>query len=514
MLKHIAFYIALLISSSVLANTHTTDYWEGCGVSPTEARSALAQNIMVKVDVSFSAKETSSLFDGDETVSSDFKSSNEQTSTMFLNDVESYKNENNEYCAKVNKEKLHTFAKAKYKNLNIDYKIASLNIDDVKIKAKTLDNWLISLKFLKGLTEVFSDLKVEKINDKVKDLQNIRKKLFLQNIIITKTGSMKGNFKLTVDNKRESFAKKIYLEAGKTHTYSVDGENICKYTDTFILDKEKDLELSVNVNNQAYPKFTISANKPKDIQFFFDGNSAKLGSEIIVNRCSGTLSYSLVYAHGLPKSNGNEVTLKAGLEYDKSYTFRSYKEIEHLSNLAKYLNNGRRIEIGYGYRSIPDTDKSENYEDSLDTIKISVINYKNWLRHGVNIAYSTVDGEYLEPQSYGFDITYLAAFQLTTFGVNDTSLTLFNTFALVPYAGFELGLGTLNMYDSEKKKANREFDPEDEGSTAFIHDYVIAKGVVGLDIVFSQQIAFGFKYSKEMNLLESNNFAAYISLSL
>ena len=514
MLKHIAFYTALFISSSVMANSVTPDYWQGCGTSPAEAKSALAQNIMVKVDVKLSSKETSSLFDGEETVSSDFQSSNEQASTMFLNDVDSFKNKDNEYCAKVNKEKLHIFTKEKHKNLNRDYKISSLNIDDVKIKAKTIDNWLVSLKFLKGLTEVFSDLKVEKINDKVKDLENIRKKLFLQNIIITKVGSMKGDFRLTVDNKRQSFAKKIYLEAGKLHTYSVDGANICKFTDTFTLFKENDLELSVDVDKQAYPTFTISANKSKGTVFIFDGKKRKLGTENIVKRCSGTLSYHIEYSDGLPKSVGDEVTLKAGLKYDNSYSFRSKKEIAYLSNLAKNFNSGKRVEIGYGYRAIPQNDENKEFESSLETVKISIIKYKDWLRHGVNIAYSTVDGKYLDPQSYGVDVTYLAAFQLTTFGMDDSSFTLFNTFALVPYFGVEVGLGTLKMYNKKEDTSTRDFNKNDESSSEFIHNYVIAKGVVGLDIVFSKQIAFGLKYSKEINLLKSNNFSAYISLSL
>ncbi|MEA3227604.1 MAG: hypothetical protein U9P38_00875, partial [Campylobacterota bacterium] len=322
MLKNILFSLSLLTATSGVVYGQSSEYWEGCGISPEKAKSALAQNIMVKVESSFTLKEKSSFFKGFESTSSESKSSDKQTSTMFLNDVESYKNGNNEFCAKVNKKKLHTFAKNKHRNLNTDYKISSLNIDDVRLKAKTIDSWLISLSFLKGLTEVFSDLKVEKINDRVKDLQNIRKKLYLQSVTINKTGAMKGHFTLKVDNKERNFSKKIYLEADKEHTYSVDGHNICKFTDTFTLAKDEDSELSVDVDDQSYPTFTISANKPKDIKFFFNGEEAKLGSAIEVPKCSGTLSYSLTYEQGLPKSNGDEVALEAGLEYDRSYSFQ------------------------------------------------------------------------------------------------------------------------------------------------------------------------------------------------
>ncbi|SFV75598.1 hypothetical protein MNB_SM-3-1013 [hydrothermal vent metagenome] len=511
MLKKIAFYTVLFLSTSMMANSTTTNYWQGCGASPAEAKSALAQNIMVKVDVSFSEKETTSLFNGKESVASQTQSSNTQKSTMFLQNIESFKTKNNEYCARVNKEELHTFAKNKLRNLDRDYKISSLNIEDVKTKAKTIDNWLVSLKFLKGLTEVFSDLKVEKINDKIKDLENIRKKLFLQNVIITKTGSMKGHFQLMVDNKIQPFAKKIYLEAKKIHTYSIDGDNICKYTGTFTLKKEKDLEISVNVDKQAYPKFTISANKPDDIKFLFNGQKAQLGKEITVHKCSGTLSYTLEYPNGLPKSVGDEVTLKPGLKYNKFYSFKSYQEIEHLRHLAKYFESGKRIEIGYEYRAIPN---NENYKDALNTIKISVVKYKDWLRQGLSIAYSTADGKYLEPQSYGVDVTYLAAFQLTTFGVDKRSFTLFDSFALVPYAGIETGFGILNMHNKNTNKSDRDFNADDKGFAQFVHNYVVAKGLIGFDVIFSKQIAFGLKYSKEINLLKSNNFAFYLNLSL
>ena len=513
MLKNILFFISLMVSSA-FAQNGSVDYWEGCGVSSEKAKSALAQNIMVKVDVSFSAKETSSFFNDTESYSGDFKSSDKQTSTMFLNDVDTYKNDAGEFCAKVNKEKLHQFTKDKHRNLDTDYKIASLSYDDVKVKAKTIDNWLVSLKFLKGLTEVFADLKVEKINDKVKDLQNIRKKLYLQSVTINKIGSIKGNFILKIDNKEQSFSKKVYLEAGKEHTYSVDGGNICRFSDKFTLEKEKDKELSVDVDEQSYPTFTISANKSEGVTFNFDGDVKKLGSEYTVPRCSGVLSYKLKYVHGLPKSDGDEVTLEAGLHYDKSFTFRSFKEIEHLSGLAKNFNSGRRVEIGYGYRDVPNKEIDENsYDESLETIRVSVINYKDWLRHGVNVEYSVADGKYLDPKTYGVDVTYLAAFQLTTYGVDESSLTLFNTFALIPYFGVEAGLGTLQMYNNKTEETIYEFD-DGEDISAYIKNYVVAKGVVGLDIVFSQQIAFGIRYSKEMTLLKSDNFAFYVNLSL
>jgi len=503
-----------LISSSVMAQTDGAKYWEGCGLSPEKAKSALAQNIMVKVDVSFSAQEQSSFFNGDETYTGDFKSSDKQTSTMVLNDVESYKNSDGEYCAKVNKEKLHKFTKNKLNNLNKNYKISSLNFDDVKIKAKTIDTWLSSLKFLKGLTEVFTDLKVEKINDKIKTLQNIRKNLYLQSVTINKKGSMKGHYTLTIDNKEQSFSKKIYLEAGKEHTYSVDGDNICRFSDSFTLNKEQDQELSVDIDEQSYPTFTISANKPNDITFKFNGAIKQLGKEQTLHRCSGVLSYTLEYKNGLPKSEGDEVTLHAGLKYDKSYTFRSFKEIEHLSGLAKNFNSGKRIEIGYGYRDISDDDyDNSHYADSLSTIRVSVIDYKDWLRHGINVEYSTSDGKYLDPETFGIDVTYLAAFQLTTFGVNDSSLTLFNSFALVPYLGVEAGLGTLQMYNDATEDTIYEFDDGDDFS-AFVNNYIVAKGVVGVDIVFSKQIAFGLRYSKEVTLLNSNNFAFYMNFSL
>jgi len=517
MLKNILFFISLIVSSA-FAQSGNVDYWEGCGVSPEKAKSALAQNIMVKVDVSFSSKETSSFFNDTENYSGDFKSSNKQTSTMFLNDVKSYKNDAGEFCAKVNKKRLHQFTKDKQRNLDTDYKIASLSYDDVKLKAKTIDNWLVSLKFLKGLTEVFPDLKVEKINDKVKDLQNIRKKLYLQSVTINKIGSMKGSFILKIDNKEQSFSKKVYLEAGKEHTYSVDGGNICRFSDKFTLEKDRDLELSVDVDEQAYPTFTISSNKSEGVIFNFDGDVKKLGTTYTVQRCSGVVSYKLEYKHGLPKSDGAEVPLEAGLKYDESYSFNSFKEIEHLSGLAKNFNSGKRIEIGYGYRDIPNKDIDENhYEDYLETIKISVINYKDWLRYGFNVAYSTANGKYLNPQTYGFDVTYLAAFQLTTYGVDDNSVTLFNTFALIPYFGLEAGFGTLQMYNNKTKETIYKFDEGTDGkedTSTFINNYVIAKGVVGLDIVFSRQIALGLRYSKEMTLLKSDNFAFYVNLSL
>ncbi|MEA3227452.1 MAG: hypothetical protein U9P38_00105, partial [Campylobacterota bacterium] len=174
------------------------------------------------------------------------------------------------------------------------------------------------------------------------------------------------------------------------------------------------------------------------------------------------------------------------------------------------------LEIGYGYRSIRQDsfeDSYTNYAESLETVKISYMQYKNWLRHGANIAYSTTEGKYISPRTYGFDVTYLAAFQLTTFGVEDSSLTLFNTFALVPYFGFEVGLGTLKMYNESTKESYYEFEEGDDFS-AFVNNYVVAKGVVGMDVVFSEQIAFGLRYSKEMTLLDSQNFAIYVSLSL
>ena len=513
MFKKVVVLLALIITS-VTAQTDSKDYWEGCGLSPEKAKSALAQNIMVKVDVSFTAKETSSFFNDKESYSGDFQSSDKQTSTMFLNDVDTFKNDAGEFCAKVNKKKLHQFTKDKHRNLDTDYKIASLNYDDVKIKAKTIDSWLVSLKFLKGLTEVFSDLKVEKINDKVKTLQNIRKKLYLQSVTINKIGSMKGSFILMIDNKEQSFSKKIYLEAGIEHTYSVDGENICRFSDKFTLEKEKDIELSVDVDNQSYPTFTISANKSNDIIFKLDGETKGLGTQHIVHRCSGVLSYSLDYKNGLPKSDGDELTLEAGLHYDKSFSFSSFKEIEHLSGLAKNFNSGKRIEIGYGYRDVPNQEIEDNhYVDSLETIRVSVINYKDWLRHGINVEYSVADGKYLDPESYGFDVTYLWAFQLTTYGIDDNSITLFNTFAFVPYLGIEAGLGTLQMYNNKTEETIYEFD-DGEDMSAYVKNYVVAKGVVGLDIVFSQQIAFGLRYSKEMTLLKSDNFAFYVNLSL
>ena len=500
MLKRIIVLSFMLLSTSLTAND---EYWEGCGATQEEARSELSQNILVKVDVRVSSDIESSWFGGFESVSESTSSSNKTSSTLALNDLESYKNKDGQECVKVNKKKLETFAKNKHKNLEKDYSLESLPTE-VKQKASTIDNWLSSLMFLRGLTEVFSDLNQGEVNAKIKALKDIRKDIHLQSVTINLVATKRGRYTLKIGNKVVEPSKPIYLKATK-HTFSVEGSNICRFSSEFDLQKNQNLPITIDLDKQAYPKFVISANKDKGVVFKFDGKEQILGSTITHNKCTGDVNYKLTYSDGQPEVIDETITLEPNLNYSESYTFTSKEELSKLKTLAESFRSATRLEIEY-YSSTPSNSVYGTF-DQMNNIRISKLKYKGWERTGWSLAYGTAKND-----SSSLEIGYLFAIQMPTYGAQDKSFNIGSFAVLVPYIGFQTGLAYNERYNYDTSLMQDEFIYDGQTDSQFKNNYIIARPLVGFDVAISKDMALGIKYSKDLTLLKSDNIGFYLSL--
>lgn len=504
MLKRVVLLSSILLSTILTANDAGSEFWKGCGKTKEEARSALAQNIHVNVQSKTSSEVGTSWSLGFESVSMQTSSTEKTTSTLALNDLESYKNEDGEECVKVNKKKLEKFTRNKHKNLEKDYSIITLP-KDLKLKASKIDEWLTSLMFLSGLTEVFSDLNLNKVNAKIKQLQDIRKDIHLQSVTINLKSTTRGRYVLKIGNKVVEPSKSIYLKA-KKYTFSVEGSNICKYSGEFDLEKNQNLPITVDLDEQAYPKFVISANKNKNLVFKFDGKVRDLGSTITHNKCTGKVNYRLEYTDGLPEVVDETISLEPNLNYNESHSFTSNEEIKLLNTLADSFNKANRLEIEY-YSSTPSSSRVEGDFDLINNFRISQLSYNGWERKGFSLAYGSGSNE-----SYSLEIGYLFAIQMPTFGAKNSSFKIGNFAVIVPYLGFQTGLAYMELYNNVTGQLENEFIYDGHTDSEAKNNYIIARPLVGFDVAISKSIALGVKYSKDLTLVKSDNIGFYLSL--
>lgn len=513
----------LLVSALLLTTTlQAEDVWQGCAENEKEAKNNLAKNIMVKVESSSSTKSSSSMGNWFESISQDVNQASKQSTSMMLTDLKTFKNDDGQVCVKVEKDALHKFTKEKVTAINSNYKLSSLP-KNKKERSLMVQKWLNNLKYLKGLAEVFSDISLEKINQKIAKLTNIQENLATQYVkinIFGKEGKVEeksgyfnkiknallGNEILKVDGISQDFSKEIYLKAGK-HTYTISGDH-CTISEEFEVEKDQDSTISVDLNEYAFPHFTISANKDS-VSLKVDGNSVKLGSENIPKKCNGSIHYELSYADGEPKKIEKDVTLEPGMNESYSHSsFVSFKELQTLSKFAQQFHKGRRVELTYNY-SMPDTALDDGKDlNSLHVLGASYLYLNNWLRHGyrANVSLGAND-------SFTLQASYLAAFQLTSVGVDKRSLHIGSNLAYIPYLGVEGGVGYTNLYNNKTEKLQHSFRNFSKGEQV-LHDYFILRPVAGIDFVFTEFMAFGVEFSKSFTMQKAYSAGFHISLGL
>lgn len=513
----------LLVSALLLTTAlQAEDFWQGCAKNEKEAKNNLAKNIMVKVESSSSTKSSSSMGNWFESISQDTNQQSKQSTSMMLTDLKTFKNDDGEVCVKVEKDTLHKFTKEKVNAVDANYKITAL-AKNKKERSFMIQKWLKDLQYLKGLAEVFSDISLEKINQKIAKLTNIQENLATQYVkinIFGKEGKVEeksgyfnkikkallGNESLKVDGKSQDFSKEIYLKPGK-HTYTISGDH-CTISEEFEVEEDKDSTISVNLNEYAFPRLTISANKDS-VNLKVDGKKVTLGSEYSPKKCNGSIHYELSYSDGEPKKIEKDLTLEPGMNESYSYdSFVSFQELQALSKFAKQFHKGRRVELTYNY-SMPDINVNDGKDlNSLQVFGGSYLYLNKWLRHGyrANISFGKND-------SFTVQASYLAAFQLTSVGVDKRSLHIGSSLAYIPYLGIEGGVGYTNLYNSKTEKLQHSFRNFSKGEQV-LHDYFILRPVAGIDFVFTEFMAFGVEFSKSFTMQKAYSAGFHISLGL
>ena len=511
------YIVGLILVVSML---NAQDFWSGCGETKQEAKNDLAANILVQVETSIKKEVTSSFSLGFEDISKDVELKESQSSTMLLTGLVDYKNDLNQTCVKVSKADLQKFTEDKVKHISTNYDISGLS-QNVRDRAVMIDEWLTSLKFLKGLSSVFANIDQQELNQKIAQLKDIREKLATQYVKIVVYGSQISKDSkvkeiskmffdkpsvLLIDKKSYDFSRENFLKVGK-HTYTITGEH-CKISDEFELKKNEDKTISVNLDDYAFPTLLISANKD-DVSLKIDGKAHTLGQKKVFKHCDGDIHYELSYPNGKPQKISDDITLEPGLDENLEYSFLSNKEIKELNALVESFKDGKRLELVYEYSLSDPSIVDGEYISGLHQFGVSYLSYKDWLRHGYR-----VKGGFGDESSFSIQATYMAALQITTFGADKKAFRISNIAVVVPYFGLELGLGYASLYNSSTKEYVTSFKSTPAEETNFVDDYFIFKPLVGADFIVSENMAIGLEFSKTLTMQKSYNLGLHLSLGL
>ncbi len=504
----------------VVGMLNAQDYWSGCGENKQEAKNDLAANILVQVETSIKQEVTSTFSLGFEDVSKDIELKESQSSTMLLTGLIDYKNDLNQTCVKVSKADLKKFTEDKIKHLDSNYAISGLS-KNVKDRAVMIDEWLVSLKFIKGLSSVFANIDQKNLNHKIAQLKDIRDKLATQYVKIVVHGSQISTDSkvkeiskmffdkpsiLLIDKKIYDFSRENFLKAGK-HTYTISGEH-CKISDEFKLEKNEDKTISVNLDDYAFPSLLISSNKD-EVKLKIDGEAQTLGQKKIFKHCDGDVHYELSYAYGKPEKVSDDITLEPGLEENLEYSFLSNDEIKELNALVATFKKGKRLELSYEYSLTDPNIVNGDTISGLHQFGASYLEYKDWLRYGYRVR-----GGFGQESSFSVQATYMAALQITTFGADKKAFRLSNIAVIVPYFGLELGLGYASLYDSSTSSYVTSFKSTPTDETNFVDDYLVFKPLVGADFIVSENMSIGLELSKTFTMQKSYNLGLHLSLGL
>ncbi len=515
------FKTVILLSLLLSLAQAQEEFWSGCGESKVEAKNRLAENILVKVESSVKSEVEVSISKGLENVESNAKVASAQSSTMMLSGLISYQDEQGNSCVKVSREDLKNFTTSKVALVSKNYDAKTLPTY-VRERAITIDEWLISLKFLKGLSEVFSKIDRNELNTKIAELKNIRNSLATQYVKINVHGSQIATQNavkefskqflskpsiLKIDGKTYNFSQEVFLKVGE-HTFDIQGEH-CRVSQAFDLGKNSDETISIDLDDYAYPQMSISANK-SDVRVRIDGASIAQGKLITFEKCTGSVHYELNYASGKPKNISDSIDIYPSMKVNKNYSFLSSTEINNLNKLVESFNEGKRLEFAYNYVISSDTANDNADLSNLNQFSIAYMQYKNWLRHGAGLDLGLLGVE----DSYQVQLTYMAAFQLTTFGAEKKSLRLGSSVGVVPYMGLKTGLAYANLYNSSTQEYNNNFIYEAGAESNFLNDNLVFKALIGSDFLISKTVAIGLEFSKAFTMQKSYDIGMHISLGL
>ena len=490
----------LLLSSFVFASE---EVYKGCGTDEQSARVNLANNISTKVESTSTLDKKNRSILGIDFFSKSFSRQSKQTTNLELQNVK-ISSEKNKVCASVTKDELYDLA------IKLIEKIKTydgLNLPQYeKDKVIAINNILVDINNALSLSDLFK----QKIEEKTKELlkekkiyfTNLRNRYNSQFLKVTIVGEFD---KLNIDDKSAKSNEELFLKEG-THKINVDAKGYCPIETSVNIEKNKDLQKIINIDDYKLPYMIISSNKD-NANLKIDGKTKELGVKHIFKYCDNSeIPYEISY--GEQKKSGT-FSLKPNNSLEDSFAFYSQKELNQFRDLAKSYEDTTRLEIKYGYMGVSLKDQYKDFED-LNTLQINLINSKKAIRYGYGLLYGQGD------LSKAYELYYNLGVQLATFGTDNNALRV-GPVVIVPSITAQVGVGYHKLYkedetDSSNYKSRFNKLNEDENYD-FSRDTLILRGNFGIDFIVSEYIGFNIFASKQFTMEESTTFGAGISIS-
>jgi len=468
--------------------------YKGCGADKSEARLHLGQNIYS--DVKSSAKnkvtvKTQSLLDFfmGEQVGREDETSSLIESSVFLCNVNIVKT-NGEYCAEVSKNALAECATNKL-NTQLSYTQTNLNkFGDAKIKKAR--EWLDDIDSSKGLYTVVGDSIDQSKTDKLVGIEaHLLKVLDTQYARFDISGD---NINIKLGDKKIQPNRDIALKVA-THNYVITSPGHCPIVGEVKLTSKSKVVVSHKFSDYEYPEITFTSNQGNKVQLTVDGKNWPVSKTFSDKRCDGNLAYAFKFENDVEEGT---VRLRPGLKTVVSENFTSTADRNARTQVANQYKQGSLYQADYLHMSLT---SNSNTIDSMNGAKLSRTTLSNALRHGPSLIYAQDDKE-----SYAVEFVYKLELQLLKIGKKQSPLGL-GSIALIPHAGFDIGLGyhDLDGKDTFENPSSSEYEK-------FYKSFVVLRPSIGLGFPINGDFGLDLNYSRSLFMNKSNIFTIGINI--
>lgn len=441
-----------------------------CSSSRDGAREELAKAITAYIDSEYD--ERASAIDGKE--AQQIRSTLNVKSQLELAAVRVEKKGENEYCASQSGERLEkTFQAA------LRFVLSACGAQDLKPVLEECRRKATTAKTLYLLfAEKISDRDLAKLNAFYGKIEDAAQRTLYQTLTFTLEGSGRYDPKkavVLIDHLPRPLGAPIYVKAG-TVKYTIEVPGYCPITGRVDVregqpDRKVDRRVSRKLSDYTYPK-VVFRTKANNARLYVEGKPASFSQTVIVDRCRGSLPYSLRAQDGQQVSG--EIDLKPGLDTTENIVVSDLKSLEEVAKAwedrhAVWVRYGGGAPLLGGIRP-----------DWIQTVQVEYLAAYDPIRIGGGLLYG-----YGGTRDHQIDAYAKIIAQITRFG--DYPAHIGSSLAFIPYLGVEAGLG----YHGHR--VNDAGTRGDFGSIA--ESIIVFRGVLGTAFTLNEVFSLIAEYN-------------------
>lgn len=452
--------IFIIFLLSMLSILKASDILEGCGDNEKDALNSLATTISSNIKSEYTKTTTAS---GKKSYETKAKQSLSISTNLWLKNIESYK-KNGKVCRST------TESQVKKDSSKILQEVKNFSLKNLSKKAnerkKQVNKVLSKIEFAK-----YNKLK----SDEYKLLNNLEQKLRL----IKNKGSIvfivnAPNIDISISNHKNIKPSQIIeLDSGK-YSYTINSN--CPIDGKFEILSGDKKEIVVKV--LPFPVITLSSNK-KNAKASINSKETKIDKRETVEECSGKIKWSIEFEG---EEKDGTINLYAGMREIISREFVSKEELKIIQEKVTNFAKSKEITISYG-----NTNSNKEKWNDIDQLSVRYSQNNNIYQYGGTIILGTKDKWRLNNIN---SLELLASFKLRLTELpNGKPLIIFNTIAILPYIGIDVGWDIGELMSSDNNNI-----------------YGVSRWLTGMSFLIHKQIAINVEFEQDFGSKNDNIF--------